>query len=287
MKNVIYCLFIVITVSACSTNKYKAGIPRLTAIGIEGEHIPQYRFQYDRNGNLAEITHRQAFNDTNVSAYTYNSSNRITGLVIFNRDTNQVQERARVTSWDDDGNVTGVQYFDAQEKPTRSASIRWEKGLPAAMKYSDSTQAVSWNFKKEQPERKDISVDTFTGKKEDALITLRTTHYEWDDSINPLHPLLNQLLLCHAAIPAVYLTPMGDLSNTFLHLGTQNPFLIKITEKESAPYQQREYERRTTVQYAYSYNGNGYPSGAWVHFHREGFTQPGTDTQFRMEYHYE
>ena len=289
MKNVIICLLIVITVSACSTNKYKAGVPRLTAIGIKGDSIPQYSFQYDTNGHLVEMTHRQAFNDTNVSTYSYNSSNRITGLVISNRDTNKVEERARVTSWDDDGNITRVQYFDAQEKPTRSASIRWEKGLPAAMKYSDSTQAVSWNYKEGNPERKDISVDTFAGKKEDALITLRTTHYEWDDSINPLHPLLNQLLISHAVAPVIYLTPLGDLSNAFLHLSTNNPFLVKITEKERSVYQQRiqEYERHTTVQYAYSYSGNGYPSGAWVHLHSEGFTKLGSDTQFRVEYHYE
>lgn len=291
MRNVIYCLFIVIAVSACSTNKYKAKVPRLTTIGIRGDSIPQYSFHYDVAGNLQELVHHEQFTDTNVTTFSYDSSHRITGMVLSNRDTNtiKVRERAKVTSWDKDGNVTEIQYFDAQERPSRSASIRWKKGLPEVMKYSDSTQAISWNYKAGNPERKDICIDTFAGKTKDTLITLRTAHYDWDDSINPLHPLLNQLVISHAVAPVIYLTPMGDLSNAFLHLSTNNPSLVKVTEKEKSIYQQhfQEYERYTTVQYTYSYNGNGFPVGAWVHLRSEGFTKLGTDTHFILEYRYE
>lgn len=291
MKNVIYCLLCVIAISACSTNKYKAAVPRLTTIGIKGDSIPQYTFHYDAAGNLQELVHHQQFNDTNVSTFFYDSSHRITGMTLSSRDTNtsKVQERAKVTAWDHDGNVTAIQYFDAEEHPLRTASIRWKKGLPEVMKYSDSTQAISWNYKQGNPEQKDICRDTFAGKQKDTLITLRTAHYEWDDSINPMRPILNQLLISHAVTPAIHLSPMGNLNNAFLHLSTNNPSLVKITEKEKSIYQQhfQEYERSTVVQYTYNYNGNGYPTGAWVHVHSEGFTKQDIDTEFIMEYRYE
>gem|GEM_PF-1346567 len=292
MKNVIYCLIIIISVSACST-RCKPTDSRLTAIALSGEKIPQYTFRYDPQGNLVELVHHKQSNDTNISTFTYDSSHRITGMVSANQQNNTtaVQEEARVTDWDDDGNITTVQYFDAQKRLLRTANVRWKNGLPAAMKYSDSTQAISWNYEGNRPVRKDIHKDSVPGKKEDAMITLRTTQYECEeDSLNPLHPLVNQLLLSHAVAPAAYLAPDGDLSSAFLHLNTTNPFLIKITEKEKSICQQyiQDYERSTTVQYAYYYNkGRPYPSGAWIHLHSEGFTKLAYDTHFALEYQYE
>lgn len=88
-------------------------------------------------------------------------------MTLSSRDTNtsKVQERAKVTAWDHDGNVTAIQYFDAEEHPLRTASIRWKKGLPEVMKYSDSTQAISWNYKQGNPEQKDICRDTLRENK--------------------------------------------------------------------------------------------------------------------------
>lgn len=291
MKNVIYCLFIVIAISACSTNKYKTIVPRLAAIGIQGDDIPQYSFHYDKAGNLTTLVQHYNAHDTNVHTFFYDSSHRITGMIVSNRhnQTDTVQEQAEVTTWDKDGNVEEIRYFDAEKKPLRTATIHWEKGQPLGLKYSDSTQAVSWNYKKADPVRKDICMDTFSGKKEEPLVTLRTARYEWDDSINPLHPLVNQLLMCRAVAPVVRLTPLYDISNTLLHLGTQNPALIKISEKEKSHCQQhyQEYERYTTMQYTWSCNSRKYPSGAWVHVHSEGFTRLGSDADVILEYNYE
>lgn len=289
MKNVIYCLIAVITISACSTNKYKAAAPRLTTIGIRGDDTPQYTFHYDEAGNLQELVHHEQSNDTNVSTFFYDKAHRITAMVLSNRDTNQVQQRAQVTAWDEEGNVTEIKYFDATEKPLRTASIRWNKGLPEVMKYSDSMQAISWDYSKYESRRKDICVDNCSGKKEDTLVTLRTAQYEWDDSINPMRPIVNQLLISCAVAPATHLTPVGNLSNAFLHLSNKNPSLVRITEKETPVYQPhyQPYERSSLYQYTYYYNANGFPLGAWVHLHSKGFTQPGTDTEFVMEYHYE
>lgn len=292
MKNVIYCLIIIISVSACST-RCKPTDSRLTAIALSGEKTPQYTFRYDPQGNLVELVHHKQSNDTNISTFTYDSSRRITGMVSANQrnNTTAVQEEARVTAWDDDGNITTVQYFDAKKRLLRTANVRWQNGLPAAMKYSDSTQAVSWNYDGDYPVRKDICKDSFPGKQEDPVITLRTTQYEYErDSLNPLHPLVNQLLLSHAIAPVVYLAPTGDLSTAFLHLSTNNPFLIKMTEKEKSVCREhiQDYERFTTVQYAYSYSkGRQYPTGASIHLHSEGFTRLAYDTQFALEYQYE
>ncbi|MDR6565348.1 MULTISPECIES: hypothetical protein [Chitinophaga] len=291
MKNITFFFIIIITASACSTRNHRPGLPRLTTISIQGDSTPQYTFRYDQQGNLAELVHHLQLNDTSISTFSYDHSHRITGMVLSNRENNitAIKERAKVTSWDKDGNIATVQYFDAKERLLRVANVRWKNGLPAAMKYSDSTQAISWNYDATHPVRKDICIDSFSGKKEDTLVTLRTTKYECEDSINPLHPLANQLLLCHAVAPAVALSPLGELSDAFLHLNARNPFLIKITEKEKTRCQERllEYERSTTVQYAYYFNGGRYPAGAWVHLHSEGFTKLGSDNHFALEYQYE
>ncbi len=292
MKNIIYYFIILVTASACSTRNHRPGLPRLTAISIQGDNIPRYTFRYDQQGNLAELVCNRQQDDTSISTFSYDPSHRITGMVLSNRENNitEIKERAKVTSWDNDGNIATVQYFDARERLLRVANIRWKNGVPAAMKYSDSTQAVSWNYDSDHPVRKDISIDNFAGKKEDTLVTLRTTKYECEDSINPLHPLINQLLLSHAVSPVVNPSPQGDLSTAFLHLNTHNPFLVKITEKEKARCQEHllEYERSTTVQYAYYYNGGRqYPAGAWVHLHSEGFTKLGSDNHFALQYQYE
>ncbi len=291
MKKIIFFFIVVVTASACSTRNHRPGLPRLTTISIQGESMPQYTFRYDQQGNLAELVHHRPLNDT-ISTFSYDHSHRITGMVLSNRENNvtAVKERAKVTSWDKDGNIATVQYFDAKEQLLRVTNVRWKNGLPAAMKYSDSTQAVSWNYDAANPVRKDICIDSFSGKKEDTLVTLRTAKYECEDSINPLHPLANQLLLSHAVAPVVNLSPQGDLSDAFLHLNTHNPFLIKITEKEKTRCQQGllEYDRTTTVQYAYYFNGGRqYPAGAWVHLHSEGYTKLGSDNHFALEYQYE
>ncbi|SEW29267.1 RHS repeat domain-containing protein [Chitinophaga arvensicola] len=291
MKNVIYCLIIVIAVSACNT-RHKPTASRLSAIALSGEKIPQYTFRYDPQGNLIELVHHKQSNDTNISTFTYDSSHRITGMVYANQQYNatSVQEEARVTAWDDEGNITTIEYFDDKKRLLRTASVRWKDGLPSAMKFSDSTQAISWNYDGDYPIRKDICKDSFPGKKEDSMITLRTIRYEYGDSLNPLLPMVNQLLLSHAIAPVIYLAPSGDLSTAFLHLSPNNPFLIKMTEKEKAICQQRvqHFERSTTLQYAYSFkSGQLYPSGASIHLHSEGFTKLGYDTQFQLEYQYE
>ncbi|WP_146151238.1 hypothetical protein [Chitinophaga niastensis] len=291
MKNVIYCLLITVFVSACSTNRCKSTIPRLTSIGIHGDTIPQYSFRYNIAGNLVEVVKHNWPADTNVTVFSYDSSNRLTGMVTSTREINttRVYESATVKSWDEDGNIAAIQYFDDAQKPTRIARIRWKKGLPAVMKYSDSTKAISWNYNTGTPNRKDICVDTSSGNYKDTLITFRTTNYEWDDSINPLRPMVNQLLMCGGISPVDHISPFGSLSQILMHYSANNPFLIKIKEKEKSIFKQhfQEYERYTTVQYSYAYNGNGFPSKANVHLHSEGYTKLGSDTQFVLDYRYE
>ncbi|WTM29231.1 YD repeat-containing protein [Chitinophaga sp. 180180018-2] len=291
MKHILYFLLIVTAIASCRSNRSHADTLRLTTITIRGEDIPQYSFQYDLKGNLVELVRHDKANDTNVSSFTYDSSQRITGMVVTarNEDTNHIKESARVTGWDENGNITTVQYFDAARRPLRSARIHWKNGLPATMKFSDSTQAISWNYETGYPNRKDICIDP--AAPGDTLVTLRTARYEWDDSINPLRPLLNQLLLSHAVSGTTQLSPLGDLAGAFLHVSNNNPYLIKITEKERLMCRRRlqDYERYTTLQYDYSYDPSNrkYPTGAWVHLHCEGYTGLGADTQFALEYRYE
>ncbi|CAL1516557.1 hypothetical protein [Chitinophaga sp. MM2321] len=292
MKKYFYCLLIPVLITACSTNKNKqAGPLRLTTITIHGDTIPQYTFRYDSDGHLVELVKHNQENDTNTTTFTYDSSNRITGMVATHQDNRrqQIQQRATVKTWDKHGNVEEVQYYDGTDKPVRTAKISWQKGLPVAMKYSDSTQAISWDYTDGNPNWKNLCTDSVTGGNKDTSIFVRSANYEWDTSTNPLRPLVNQLLLGPGISPVPVAGPFADITYMLLHISANNPTLIKVAEKEKSVYKQyaQEYQRQTTIQFFYAYNRNGYPENARVHLHTEGYTKLGTDTQLTLDYLYQ
>ncbi|RFS24528.1 hypothetical protein DVR12_04785 [Chitinophaga silvatica] len=282
MRNVLFCLLATILVSACNTRK----TPRITTIGIQGEVTPQYSFQYNEKGNLVELI-QHCNGDSNQTTFQYDDTNRITNIVFVEQSSTspKVKAKATVTEWDNNGNVAAITYYDALDKPLRKAKIRWKNGLPVAMKFSDSTLACAWNNDQKNPQRKDIYIDSSNGTAVSPFVTLKTTQYEMEDSLNPLKPLANQIIICQTAAPAS-ITPVGDLSNVFLNVSNKSPYLVKIAEREKKVNQ--EFESHSTYQYFYSHkNASSYPDKAWVHLSCQGSTNLDTDANFIMFYKYE
>ncbi|MCW3463264.1 RHS repeat domain-containing protein [Chitinophaga nivalis] len=291
MKNIIYCLLIPIFITACSTNKNKRAPVRLAAIGIKGESIPQYTFRYDAGGHLVAIVQYLRENDTSTISFRYDAHDRLTSMVTIDSSNQQhtIRQQARITAWDEAGNITAIQYYDGHCRPTRTAKVAWKGGWPSRLKYSDSSQAISWDSCDGNAAWKDLCTTTPSGKKTDTNIVLRSVRAEWDRSESPLRLLANQMLLGPALSPVVHTAPFGYLPNMLLYVGANNPTLVKITEKEKSVYPEKmlAYERSTTLQYFYDYHDNGYPATASVHLHTEGYTKLSTDTRFTMDYTYE
>lgn len=292
MRNVLLCLFTMLLFNACNLGVFKRSIPRITTIGIQGEEIPQYTFKYDLKGNLTELAQHNG-QDSYITSFTYDNSNHITDIAFSEQKASQkapvLKARAKVNKWDKTGNITSIHYYTPQNQLIRTADIRWEKGLPVALKYSDTTLASCWNYSDKSSSRKDVYIDTSLSTGNDAVVTFRTTEYEPDDSINPLKPLVNQIVVSQSVVPET-ISPLGSLSNVFLHVGNNSPFLIRIAEHEKAICRQfyQEYERNTTYQYFYSLsNNNSFPDKAWVHLRSEGTTNLDTDANFIMFYKYE
>ncbi|NSL88545.1 hypothetical protein ECE50_017015 [Chitinophaga sp. Mgbs1] len=292
MKKYLYCLLIPVLITACSSNKNKyRTILRLSSIGIKGDSIPQYTFRYDQEGHLVELVKYHQFNDTNNTTFTYDSSNRLCSMTAVRQHNNsrQVQQHARVNAWDKDGNIREIAYFDPAQQLIRTATITWKHGLPAALKYSDSTQAVKWENDNGNPDWKNICSDSLPEEMKEGNLLVRNTQHEWDQNYNPLRPLVNQLLLSGCIPLPAQTRPVPDFASLLLPISTNNPTLIKMEEKEKTAYSNTsmECQRQTTLQFDYTYNWNGYPQSAWVHFHTEGFTRLSGDSQLIIDYQYQ
>lgn len=290
MNKYLYCLLIPIFITACSTNKNKQLKPvRLAAITIHGDTIPQYTFRYDTAGHLIELVKHNWENDTDITTFSYDSSHRLSGMVAAHQDSSSktIQQRASVSAWDENGNIQEVQYYDGENKLLKTAQISWKDGLPVALKCKDSALAMSWSYENGNPDWKNICTDTVSGNAKDTSIFVRKANYEWDDSVNPLRALANQLLLGPGISPVPDVTPLPSITTFLLPVSTNNPTLIKVDDREKLTYKQQSqvYHRNTTVQFFYSYK-NGYPTTALVHFHSEGYTKLGTDTQLTLDYTY-
>ncbi|GEP91002.1 hypothetical protein SAMN05660909_03202 [Chitinophaga terrae (ex Kim and Jung 2007)] len=289
MKNVIFCLLATILVTACNTRR--GSVPRLAAIGIQGENTPQYTFRYDQKGNLVELSQHNK-QDSNITTFEYDDTNRIAGITFSSQLPKQkprIKAKARVTGWDKTGNITDITYYNDRDQPLRKACIRWKDGLPVAMKFSDSTIASTWNLASNTPTRKDVYIDSSKLPENEGSMTLRTTQYEYEDSVNPLKPFVNQLVASQSAAPAT-ISPVGKLSDIFLQIGNKPASLVRIAEQEKAVCRQyfQEYECNTTYQYFYSYaHNNSFPDKAWVHVRKRGNTHLDTNTDFIMFYQYE
>ncbi|SKA01450.1 YD repeat-containing protein [Chitinophaga eiseniae] len=290
MTKYLYCLLIPILFTACSTHRAKKAPVRLTAITIHGDSIPQYTFQYDSTGHLLKLVKHYSRQDTNVTTFFYDSFHRLTGMesAMESHQQKTLVQTATVKAWDALGNITEVQYFAADSTPLRTARLAWKKGMPSALKYIDSSQAMSWNYTDGNPDWKSICTDTFTGQHQDTGFYVRSARYEWDDTINPLRPLANQLVLGPGIAPVLEPTPMPNLATFLLPVSTNNPTLIKMDEQQTAVYKStsQQYYRNTTVQFFYAYR-DGYPQRARVHLHCEGYTKLGSDTQVNLDYIYQ
>lgn len=289
MKNVILCLLATILVTACNTRR--GTVPRLKAISIQGETTPQYTFQYDQKGNLVILAQHNK-QDSNITTFEYDDTNRIAGITFSTQLSAKkpaVKAKAKVNNWDQSGNVTDITYYDEQNQPLRSACIEWKDGLPVAMKFSDSTIASAWNLNSSSPSRKDVFIDSSKLPESQSSMIVRTTQYEYEDSVNPMKSMLNQLVVSQSAAPAT-ISPLGKMADIFLQVGNKPAFLMKVAEREKAICQQhlQEYECNTTYQYFYSYvPNNSFPDKAWVHVRKQGNTHLDTNTDFIMVYKYE
>ncbi|WP_212002265.1 hypothetical protein [Chitinophaga sp. HK235] len=290
MKKYLFCFLIPVLLTACNTHKNKKVTPvRLTAITIHGDSIPQYSFQYDTAGHLVRLTKHYRKDACQVYSFQYDSSNRLAGMQSAYQDNGHttIDQKATVSAWDPLGNVTEVQYYDTNNIPFRTARLAWKKGMPVALKCIDSTQAISWNYTNGNPDWKNISTDTTTSDSQDTSICIRNARYEWDDTINPLRPLVNQLVMVPGLSPGLAL-PLPELSDFLLTVSSNNPTLIKMDEQQKAVYGKtsQQYFRNNTIQFFYACK-NGYPVTARVHFHSEGYTKLGSDTQVNLDYSYQ
>ncbi|HVI49451.1 MAG TPA: RHS repeat domain-containing protein [Chitinophaga sp.] len=291
MKKYLYALLIPILISACSTRNNKQ-TAHLTAITIHGDTIPQYTFRYDKAGHLVELVKHNGALDTNTTIYTYDSSNRLAGMTTVHRNgcSKQVLRQAVVKSWDKDGNISTIAYSGQANEPAHTVSINWERGLPVAMKCSDSSQVSSWSYNKDgNMDWRNLCADTVTGTDKDTSIFYRSASYEWEDSLNPLQPIINNLVLGPGITPVPAPGPFVSMEYILMHLSTHNPFLIKLEEKEKSTCKgySQEYLRHSTLQFSYAYNSNGYPKETYVHLHTEGWTKLASDTHVRLDYAYE
>ncbi|MBC9930800.1 RHS repeat domain-containing protein [Chitinophaga qingshengii] len=290
MIKYLYCLLIPVLFTACSTHRAKKAPVRLTSIAIQGDTIPQYAFQYDTAGHLIKLVRYYTDQDTNVTTFTYDATHRLTGMESADESHQQktVVQKATVSAWDALGNITEVHYYAPDNTPLRTARLTWKNGMPTALKYIDSSQAMSWNYANGNPDWKNICHDTVTGKHQDTSLYVRSAQYEWDDTINPLRPLANQLVLGPGLASILSPTPLPDLATFLLPVSTNNPTLIKVDEQQTSIYKNtsQQYRRNTTVQFFYAYK-NGYPQRARVHLHTAGYTKLDSDTQVDLDYHYQ
>ncbi|NLR64089.1 RHS repeat protein [Chitinophaga varians] len=290
MTKYLYCLLIPILITACGTHKAKKAPARLAAITIHGDNIPQYSFQYDSAGHLIKLVKHYSDQDTNVTTFSYDNKNRLTGMESAdeNHQLKTVVQKATVSAWDEAGNITEVQYYGADSTPLRLARLTWEKGMPSCLKYIDSSLAMSWNYTNGNPDWKNICTDTLIGPHQDTGFYVRSARYEWDDTINPLRPLANQLVLGPGMAPVLSSTPLPSVAAFLLPVSTNNPTLIKMDEQQTAVYKKtsQRYHRNTTVQFFYAYK-DGYPQRATVHLHSEGYTKLGSDAQVNLDYIYQ
>ncbi len=280
-----------VLITACSTNKAKFVLPRLQAITIHGETVPQYAFKYDQAGRMTELVRYNFSNDTNTTRFSYDQQHRLQGMECYHHDNNgdQLLQRATVKKWDRRGNILSIDYFDATDTLQQSATIQWQQDLPLSLKYAGNRHATSWSYKNGNPDWKNIAADSIKGKEQDTTVFFTKANYEWDDSINPLKPLINQLLLASELSPSQPMMPLPSICQLLLHVSTNNPALIKIEEKQKTTLEHvvTQCKRSTTIQYFYAYNSNGYPKSARVHLHSQGFTGQGTDAQANIDYTYE
>jgi len=287
MIKYILALAIPVLLTACHTHRGKLIAPRLQAITIHGESTPWISFRYNKDGQMTSLTKYPTPHVADTIHFAYDRLHRLTGMRCEHAAGNQVRvtKTAVVKDWDLNGNIRQVDFFDGDKQHVRTARIQWQNDLPLSLKYTDYKQAISWDYIEGNPTWKNIARDP----QADTTIYFTQASCDWDDSINPLAKLANQLILADS-IPQTHAgAPLPDLANLLLHISTNNPSRIRLDEKQETLTDSgvMALTRSTTVQYIYAYNGKGYPSRANVYLSAKGYTQLNNACNTEVDYSYE
>ncbi|MBV8255766.1 MAG: hypothetical protein JO154_24440 [Chitinophaga sp.] len=290
MLKYLYVLLLPVLITACSSNKGKYNIPHLKALTIQGEHAPCITFSYDAAGRLTAMTRFNNLQDSNTYKFLYDSYQRLSGMVCESNVNHQVKvtKRATVKDWDINGNIKKIEFFDQDQQQVTTAQVLWQGNQPLSLKYSNASQATSWNYVQGNPDWKNILQDTTSPDNNTIYFTKAIC--EWDpSSYNPMAQMANQLLLTDTIPQARPASPLPDITSLLLHISTNNPSRIKLEEKQenNIGNATASLSRSTTVQFMYASNGHGYPKKAQVYLHAQGYTQLNTDANTVVNYSYE
>ncbi len=289
MLKYLYVLLLPVLITACSSNKGKYNVPRLKALTIQGEQAPCITFSYDAAGQLTSMTRFNNLQDSNTYKFIYDSYHRLSGMTCESNvnHTVKITKRATVKDWDINGNIRKIDFVDQHQQVT-TAQILWQGNKPLSLKYSNASQATSWNYIEGNPDWKNILHDTASPDNNTTYFTKAVC--EWDMSTyNPMAQMANQLLLADTIPQAHPASLLPDITSLLLHISNNNPSRINLEDKQenNTVNGLAKLSRSTTVQYMYACNGHGYPNKAKVYLHAQGYTQLDTDANTTVNYSYE